>query len=175
MKRAIAVFLLLAFAGSAGGCSPEWKKKFTRKGRKPREVQAILVLQPDYKAVHPAADRYREHFAFWKSWHGELLTSFGQIKKRDLAYLNGSIGELRSMQVLLTGQPAQRLKEIVSGLDEMEQRWSASPTSTHPASDRTLLESFQREVNKTFHYSNIKQTVVPEPQSPEDLQPVASQ
>lgn len=163
-KAFLALFVALSVAAGLSGCSSEWRKKFIRMRKNPRTAQAILVLQPDHLAVMPATDRYREHFAFWKSWHGQLLDSFGEIKKRDLANLSGAIGELRSMQALLTGEPAGRLKEILAGLDEMEERWSAAPTPAHPIADRTSLERIQREVSKKYHYSNIKQTVIPEPE-----------
>lgn len=162
------VLLLAAVVFSLAGCSEAWKRKFVRKRKNVQPPQAILVLQPDYLAVMPAADRYREHFAFWKSWHSGLLDSLGELKKRDLANLNGAIGELRSLQALLTGEPADRLKGILVGLDEMEERWSRSPTAAHPAADRSTLEKIQREVNRNFHYSNIKQTVVPEPERKQD-------
>ena len=164
MRRLLAVILAAAMAGSLAGCSAGWRKKFIRKSKNPRTAQAILILQPDQTAVMLAADRYREHFAFWKSWHDQLLDSFGQLKKRDLANLNGAIGELRSMQEVLTGEPVDRLKEILVKLDDMEERWSIAPTPAHPVADRTSLESIQREVGKKYHYSNIKQTVIPEPE-----------
>lgn len=143
------------------GCSPEWKKKFVRKRNAKEGPAAILVLQPDHLALHPPADRYREHFAFWKSWHSGLLESYGKLKKRDTANLTGAIGELRSMQALLTGKPAERLKEILTEMDAMEDRWNAAPTPAHPPADRSFLQKVQREVNKDFHYSNIKETVAP--------------
>lgn len=157
-------FLLILSVSAVSGCSPEWKKKFVRKSKKPQVTQPILVLQPDYKAVMPAKDRYREHFAYWKAWHSELLGSFGQLKRRDVANLSGAAGELGAMQVLLTGEPADRLKEIVGELGRMKEQWDASPTASHPSTDRSTLERVGREVNKRFHYSNIQETVVPEPE-----------
>jgi hypothetical protein len=43
--------------------------------------------------MFPPSVRYQEHFAYWKSWHSELLASLGQIKKRDERYLSGAIEE----------------------------------------------------------------------------------
>ena len=168
LKLLAALLILSVFTA---GCSSRWRNKFIRKSKNPRTAQAILVLQPDQMAVMPAADRYREHFAFWKSWHGQLLDSFGQTKKRDLTNLNGAIGEMRSMQALLTGQPADRLKEILAEMDEMEERWSIAPMPAHPTGDRTSLERIQREVGKKYHYSNIKQTVIPEPEREKKEEP----
>ena len=163
-KRFLAAGLLLCLL--AAGCSPEWKKKFVRKRKK--EVagpQAILVLQPDPRAIFPPDVRYREHYAFWKTWHDELLGSLGQIHKRDIRYLDGVIGELRSMQALLSGPPAERLKQILVELSELQEEWERAPdTSQMPVSHRTRLEKLRREIGKAFHYSNVKDSLVPDPE-----------
>lgn len=147
------------------GCSPEWRKKFVRKSKKEKEApQAVLVLEPDYKSVHPPADRYREHFAFWKTWHAELLISLGQIQKRDVRYLNGVIGELRSMQALLQGPPAGRLREILVELTHLQQEWENAPAGWHvPHAHRTRLEKLQREVNNHFSYNDVKDSIAQDP------------
>ena len=157
-RSLLCLFLCLCVAG----CGHEWRKKFVRKRKKEVETpQAILTLQPDYKAMYPTADRYREHFAFWKSWHSELLSSLGQIQKRDVRYLNGVIGELRTMVSLLTGGPAQRMREILVELQEMEDKWSSAPSTwSIPTSQRTTLEQLQREIDKAFYYSRVKEFLV---------------
>jgi hypothetical protein len=164
-RTVVACFLLTAFCLLTSGCSQEWKKKFIRKRQK--EVvapQAILVLQPDHKAVFPPDVRYRQHYAFWKSWHGELLGSLGTIHKRDVRYMDGVISELRSMQVLLSGPPAERLKEILVELSNLQDRWERAPaTSSAPVSHRSRLERLQREINKKFHYSEVKESIAPDP------------
>ncbi len=162
---AIVFTTLLAGSLLLSGCSPEWKRKFIRKRQK--EVvapQAILVLQPDHKAVFPPDVRYRQHYAFWKSWHGELLGSLGTIHKRDIRYMDGVVGELRAMQALLSGRPAERLKEILVELSNLQDRWESAPaTSSVPVSHRSRLEKLQREINKKFHYSEVKESIVPDP------------
>ena len=89
----------------AAGCSREWRQKFMRKKKNISAPQAVLVLQSNVQATHPPEVRYQEHFAYWKSWHSDLIDSLGQIRKRDLVYLNGCIGELRSLAQLLSGPP----------------------------------------------------------------------
>jgi len=162
----IALGLVVCFLLS--GCDSSWRAKFIRKRKKDAgPPQAILVLQPDYKAVYPAADRYREHYAFWKSWHGELLISLGQIRKRDLTYLNGVIGELRSMQALLSGQPSQRMHDILLRLSDMQDQWERSPATWQiPASHRTELEKLQREIDNKFNYADVKKELVQDPEPP---------
>ncbi|GEM_PF-538291 len=149
------------------GCSPEWKKKFVRKKKKGdlSGPQAILVLQPDAKAVFPPDVRYRQHYAFWKSWHSELLGSLGQIHKRDIRYMDGVIGELRAMQADLSGPPAERLKEILVELSDLQDEWEGSPgVAPAPVSHRLRLEKIQREINKKFHYSEVKASIHPDPE-----------
>ncbi len=142
------------------GCSPEWRRKFVRKKKNVSPPQPVLVLQADMQAIHPPAVRYREHFAYWKSWHSELMASLGQIRKRDLRYLNGAAGELRSLAELLSGSSADRMREISNELSEMEVRWSSKPASWRVSvRDRLRLEQIEREINRDFHYSNIQSSI----------------
>ncbi len=134
-----------------------------RKRKNPKPPQAILTLQPDQKAVLPAADRYREHYALWKSWHADLLNSYGQIQKRDVATLTGAVGELRAMQRVLSGSPAESLSEILAELTDLEQKWKSSTRPWAPsAATRTRLEQLQRQIQKKFHYSEVKEFIAQE-------------
>jgi hypothetical protein len=164
-RRGVAFFLLFFVSCLlVEGCNSSWRKKFIRKKKKEVAApQAFLVLQPDHKAVFPPDVRYRQHYAFWKSWHGELLGSLGQIHKRDIRTMDGVIGELRAMQADLSGPPAERLKEILSELSALQDEWESSPGNAPvPASHRTRLEKLQREISKKFHYSNVKDSIVPD-------------
>ena len=144
------------------GCSPEWKRKFVRKRKQSvQAAQPILVLQSDSQAAFPPAVRYQEHFAYWKSWHSELLGSLGQIRKRDLRYLSGTVGELRSLAELLKGERADRLREILSELNSLGESWSRTPEPWHPPSAvRTRLEQIRREIDRDFHFSKVKDSLV---------------
>lgn len=149
----------------AEGCGPQWKRKFIRKRKDVAPPQAILVLQPDIKALHPPHDRYRQHYALWKSWHTELLDSYGQIRKRDIAYLSGTIGELQAMQQLLQDKPSESMRRILVELNDLQGRWAASPNPwSPPASARTRLEQLLRQINRDFHYSNVISSIRPDPE-----------
>ncbi|MDO8730583.1 MAG: hypothetical protein Q7J69_05345 [Candidatus Omnitrophota bacterium] len=170
-RRSIA-FCLLFFVSCflVEGCNSSWRKKFIRKKKKEVAApQAFLVLQPDHKAVFPPDVRYRQHYAFWKSWHGELLGSLGQIHKRDLRTMDGVIGELRAMQADLSGPPAERLKEILVELSHLQDEWESSPGNAPvQVSHRTRLEKLRREISKKFHYSEVKESIVLERPDPSD-------
>lgn len=154
--------LILLLAVDLTGCGPQWKRKFIRKGKEVSPPQPILVLESDEKAVLPPAARYQEHYAYWKSWHSELLSSYGQIHKRDLRYLSGAIGELRAMREILSDGPAAaRLQEILTQLNQMETSWQSAPEGVWQPSvrDRSQLQKFQRLIEKDFTYSHVKESV----------------
>ncbi len=159
------VVFLLIFSVLLTGCGPHWKTKFVRKRAKNAPIaQPILVLQPDMKAVLPAADRYREHYAFWKSWHSELLLSLGQIQKRDQRYLAGSLNELRALQGLLTGAPSEKMKAILLEMAAIQDQFmNASPAWKPSSAIRSRLEWIERQVNREFHYSKVKNSLVADP------------
>ena len=149
----------------AEGCSPQWRRKFIRKRKNVEPPQAVLVLQTDLKALHPPHDRYREHFALWKTWHTELLDSYGQIRKRDIMYLSGVIGELRALQQLLQDKPSGSMREILVELNDLQARWAAAPNPWGPsAATRSRLEQLLRRINRDFQYSNVISSIRPDPE-----------
>lgn len=160
MKQSRLLAFLLVVCLLASGCGPQWKKKFIRKKKVVRTTQPILTLISNIQATYPPEVRYQEHFAYWKSWHSELLASLGQIRKRDLRYLNGTISELQSMEELLAGPPAKRLGEILTELRQMEEGWSLSPQTGYASTRvRTRLQQLEREINRDFHYSEVKDAI----------------
>lgn len=164
--RLFSVFCLLfsVLCFLIDGCSPEWKRKFTRARKKVQASQPILVLESDEKAMYPPDARYRQHYAFWKSWHSDLLDSYGQLRKRDVRYLSGSIGELQAMAQLLQGPSADRLKEILIRMTRIEDAWRTTPEPWNPpATTRTELDKIRREIEKKFHYSKVKKWIVTGP------------
>lgn len=144
------------------GCGPEWKKKFIRKRKDAKPPQAILVLESDEKSLLPPVARYQEHYAYWKSWHSELLSSYGQSRKRDLRYLSGVVGELRAMRAILSDGPsADRMQEILVELTELEEFWQLAPEGIWQPSarDRSKLQQLQRIIEKDFAYSDVKESI----------------
>ena len=161
-SKVTAVVVISCLLLGMAGCGPHWKQKFVRKRGKAAPIaQPILELQPDMKAVLPAADRYREHYAFWKSWHSELLISLGQIQKRDQRYLAGSLNELRAMQALLTGESSEKMKAILLEMAEIQDQFmNASPAWKPSSAIHSRLERIERQVNREFSYSRVKKSLV---------------
>lgn len=160
--QTVIALLLVGVVFSAAGCSPTWKRKFVRaRVKKSSAPQPIFSLLPEQEAAGPPAIRYQERFAYWKSWHSELLNSIGEIRKRDIRYLDGAIGELGSMTGLLReGPEKQRLNEIITELAQLRDTWNKRDGYWMPLSkERTRLQQLGREIDKKFHYSKVKQSV----------------
>jgi hypothetical protein len=142
---------------SAEGCSPQWRKKFVRKRKSAQAAQPVLAFQTEAEATYPPAIRYQEHFALWKAWHSGLLDSYGEIRKRDLRYLKGAVGELQSMAQLLNGPPADRIQKVLAELNKVQRSWATAPEPWNPPpSFRGRLERVKREVDRELHYSKVK-------------------
>jgi len=154
-SRFIALGLLMLALSSSAGCGQ--KIQLLRKRKPHTPPQPIMVLESNEKATHPADVRYQEHFAYWKSWHSELLGSYGQMRRRDLRNLSGVISELRSMQDILTGPPADHLRGILQEISAIEEKWRREPdTWTPPTAQRSRLEQLMREIDKSFYYKKVK-------------------
>ncbi len=159
LQRAVSCLLIAALVA---GCSPQWRKKFVRKHKQAKPPEAILVLQTDAEATYPPAIRYQEHFALWKAWHSGLLDTYGEIRKRDVRYLNGTIGELKAMAELLTGPPAERVQKILIELNSVQRGWATAPEPWNPPpSFRVRLERLERQIDRELHYSKVEEWVPP--------------
>jgi len=154
-RKLIALVLFSLILVSSAGCGR--KIQLIRKNKKVTVTQPILVLQPNDKAMAAPAVRYQEHFAYWKSWHSELMGSFGEMRKRDLRNLNGVISELRAMEDILTGPPADHLRSVLQEISGMEDKWQQEPeTWTPPSMMRSRLEQLMREIDRSFYYKKVK-------------------
>jgi len=160
IRIAALLSLVSMLAAAATGCSPRWKEKFIRK-HKVKAVEPILVLASDEEALLPPADRYREHFAFWKSWQLQLMEHLGTMRKRDIRNLSESVGELRAMAELLTGTPREELRKVTDELDDLEAKWRKKPSAGWHVSTATQsrLHQIKRLINRKYHYSRIKESV----------------
>ena len=164
LKKSFATFLIFFLLLASAGCGR--KIQLIRKNKKVRTPQPILVLQPNDQAMYPAAVRYQEHFAYWKSWHSELLGSYGQMRRRDLRNLSGVISELRSMQDILTGPPAEHLRSVLQEISAVEEKWrQESETWTPSTMMRSRLEQLMREIDRSFYYKKVK-AWIPEGKAP---------
>lgn len=168
-SRALVLLVILCLLVS--GCSPEWKRKFVRKKKDLEGPQPILVLHSGEQALHPSRARYREHFALWKSWQTDLIASLGQIRKRDLRYLEGAVAELESMHAVLTpGEPANRLQGIVAELSQLHDAWQERqgyPWQV-PTREKLRLEQLMRQINGEYHYANVLESIpMPPPEEEE--------
>ena len=158
LLRGVSLGLLLCFVMT--GCSTEWRRKFIRRRKTATPAQPVLLLQSDVQATGAPDVRYREHFAYWKSWHSELLLSLGESRKRDLSYLNGTIGELLAMAQLLSGPPGERMKSILNELNDLQESRSHTHGAWQPTpAARACLEQLKREIDKNLHFSKVKEWI----------------
>ncbi len=165
--KSCTAFLIGAVLLSSAGCGRNIQ--LIRKRKSHKVPQPILVLQPNDQATYAAAVRYQEHYAYWKSWHSELLGSYGQMRKRDLRNLNGVISELSSMEDVLTGPPADHLRGILQEISAMEAKCRQKPeTWTPPTAMRGRLEQLMREIDRSFYYKKVK-AWIPQGKAPEPL------
>ena len=173
-KIAVGLVFILLISVFETGCGPTWRDKFIRKDKRGAKTdQPVLTLESDEKALFPPAIRYQQHFAYWKSWHSELLDSLGQTRKRDIRYLAGAIGELRGMAEVLSGPPSDRLRALLEELNNFQAEWERNPAVSIPVQTRIRLEWLQREIDRKLHYSKVKTWIIEKVPSPQETAPKA--
>lgn len=153
MKRCAVILLLFFLAFGMTGCDA-LQRKFTRKKK---VVKAPRFYQLKKYTRKPSPELYKQHYAYWESWHGELIKVLGQNSKKDKRCIEEAVGHLKDMQNILIPSKAdemephivkmERARDVVlrgnlafAGIDEV----------------RRTLESEDRAIKRYFCYARIK-------------------
>lgn len=149
--------LIVAVLAGATGCETV-RRKFTRKRKKIEKVEPIFALEQVYRPEHPPEVRYQAHFAYWKAAHDDLLDNLDQAtQSRRMRAARQAVKELRAMQALLEGPPAEGLRYFVREMETIEHQ-VANPALGPPrlAVMRSTIESLRRRIDKGYDYHKVK-------------------
>ena len=153
MKKLGLVLLAIVFLAGLAGCDAV-QRKFTRK--------KTVVKQPRFYQVKkytkkPSPELYKQHFAYWQSWQGELVQSLGQNHKKDVRAIEEALGHLRDMQNILIPSKAEAIEphiEKIEGAKEIILRGELSFANKDYV--RSIVEREGRAIGRDFCYQRVK-------------------
>lgn len=154
MRRLILVFAVWFAISSVSGCAG-LQRKFTRKKKAPPKRPRIYQVKKYEK--RPTPELYKKHYAYWMSWHSELISDLGQSRKRDLRCVEEIIGNLTDMAGMLVEEKANELEghiEKIAGIRDVIARGELSQFNRY--SIISTLEREDRMIKKRFCFSKIK-------------------
>ena len=158
-RKPVLIPLLMA-AILLAGCNEDWEKKFIRHREKPPQPAQFEVEQ-----IHrPYPELYKEHFNYWRNWHGQLLQDLGRNHKRELRDLREANRQLESLEKYLTEPKKVLVRHFLEELDQGTlafERISVSPSDYGIMKQR--LESLQLEVERNLHPKKVKDYFLPTP------------
>lgn len=165
------VFLILLLLMT--GCA-DFQKKFIRKKKPVAKPQFLTEPVPSsYDAL------YRERFAYWKGWQGELVKDLGKNRKRERRDVLEARRHLASLQNYLEEDKARALSPHIADFDRLT-RFIRSPKLPARLSDteRALLgrrlELLQIRIENQFSPRSVK-TFLKASLPPIDLTPYADE
>lgn len=157
-----ALYLVLAAAVMASGCSSV-QKKFTRKKKEKRVSKAIFIDQGPYQKQFSNEYYYKNHYTMWKSWHGELITQLDGNRKKTQRCADEAYNHLSDMANYLQPEKRAELKPIVDDLSRIVKKIDGGNYSDSDLGGmRTELEKIRRLVANDFYYSKVKDQVIPD-------------
>lgn len=112
MKRVFLCIILVATSLSLVSCAA-LKGKFIRKPKDTKKTKEIFQSAED---TYLKDILYNNHFIYWKSWQGELISNIGKNNKKVLACANRALYNLTQMQELLK---PEKQKELQPYIDEL--------------------------------------------------------
>jgi len=154
----IAFLIILTFYLS--GCA-ELSRKFTRKNPHKKETVSFYSVE-EYKTKSPA-ERYRDHYVYWRNWHLDLERTDGSGFKRDMTAMDETLRHLTAMRDLLADEKAQGLTERINDLetirDKMKRRRHDVMKDPHV---RKIIERSGRVIVNNFSYNAVKEFLINE-------------
>lgn len=154
MRKAIC--LVLAAVVMATGCATV-QKKFTRKKKEKRVVNAIFIDDGPYQKQFSNEYYYKNHYTLWKSWHDELINQLGGNRKKVERCAQETYNHLSDLSNYLKPEKRAELKPIVEDLARIVNKIeSGSYSDSDEGGMRTELEKIKRLIANDFYYNKIK-------------------
>lgn len=154
MRRIISIFLIFFLLAGMTGCEG-LRKKFTRK--KKESVKMPRIYQVKKYEKKPSPELYKKHYAYWMSWHSELLKVLGANHKKDVRCIEETISNLRDMQSILVQEKADRLAPHIDNLVKVKDViLKEDMTQFNKDYIRRNLEKEDRSIKREFCFSKVK-------------------
>ena len=156
-RIAALILVVCLLSVELSGCAA-LRKKFTRKKKKKKEASFVYNVQ-DYEKP-PNIDLYKKHFAFWKTWHKELVNKLGMNKMRDLRAFTESVGELESLKKLLAAEKTELLQGYIDQLEGHYNKYKSEDfTETRSRQMRKELNRLLLRIDKAYRFSRVKDDI----------------
>ncbi|MBL7068965.1 MAG: hypothetical protein ISS34_03835 [Candidatus Omnitrophica bacterium] len=160
MRRLIAVVLIAAVALQLTGCEAV-QRKFTRK--KKREPLRPRFYRAGESETRPHLELYIMHYAYWKSWHGEMTIGSTDNAKRNIMACDEMVSHLDDMKKHLLEEKAEELDKYITRVKEITDEMKRGNFSV------MRLGYLKQELSKTgarierkFYYKKVKEYIKPD-------------
>ena len=156
MKKWGLVLLAIVFLAGLTGCDAV-QRKFTRK--------KTVVKQPHFYQLKkytrkPSPELYKQHFAYWQSWQGELVQFIGDNHKKDERAIEEALGHLKDMQNLLIPSKAEAIEPHIDNMERAREIVLRGELSfANKDYVRSIVEREGRIIGKDFCYQKVKNDI----------------
>ncbi|MFH0763632.1 MAG: hypothetical protein V1927_01350 [Candidatus Omnitrophota bacterium] len=154
MKKITAWLLLFFMLASLTGCETV-AKKFRRKKKEVAKMPRIFKAKAYVKK--PTPELYKKHYAYWSSWHSELIQELGDNHKKDTLCIEQIVSNLKDMQNILTPDKGGELTFHIEKLAKVRNVIVNGEMST--ANRTYILRTLEREesfIKREFAYTKAK-------------------
>lgn len=114
----------------------------------------------------PYPELYREHFIFWRSWHGQLIQDLNTNHKKELQDMREARRHLIYLEKYLKEDQAKMVRELTERFDQLTAVLKRPRLSD---GDYTLLgrrlDALHRRIDRSLHYKDMKPYLLPTPVS----------
>ena len=158
MRKTISVVLVFFMFLNLAGCA-SLQKKFTRK--KKETVRMPRIYQVKKYEKKPSLELYQKHYAYWESWHSELVTVLGQNRRKDKRCIEELTGQLYDMRNLLVPEKAKALEAHIEKIARVKDTiFNEDLTQFNKDSVLMTLDREERLVRKDFSPGKVRNYII---------------
>ena len=142
------------------GCE-SLERKLTRKPKHPPARPSPIINFEDYTATRTPLDRYRKHYLIFDYWNSQLLEELQSRTpnpKRLTRASTEALGELETLQQLMTEAMAARLSPVIASRRAIEgelRRGSVDALNANWLWRELEIQS--RQIRRDFFWRNVEE------------------
>lgn len=157
MKKFVLALAVIILAVNLTGCDA-LQRKFTRK--KTNVVKKPRFYQLKKYVKKPSPELYKQHFAYWQSWQGELLQRIGQNHKKDVRAIDEALGHLKDLQNILVPSKAEAMQPHIEKMEQAREIIHRGDLSfANKDYVRGIIDREDRAIKRDFSYSSVRDSL----------------
>jgi hypothetical protein len=142
------------------GCEA-FVRKFTRKTKKDREPEEMVLAPEEYKCKMSKEELYRQYFLFWKSWQDELINALQQnvSLKKKIDCADEALENLNYLRPFLNEAKQKKLDIYIGQLNDLRNMIASDLYGANSVRFYQRADRLKMNILRDFSFGKVSKDV----------------